>query len=235
MDILFKLAVLEGEGIGTAYEYVQKLKFISKTITEIPRSILIFGLPEKYGLSSDFIFFSGLVGSKLKIIDDRPEKIKQIDTVVDFLGDIFPALSKKTNIEVCKICDFHDAKKYDIILSSEVLQRIDKKAEYFRKIRENSKRAIIFLPNDKNFMHRIVSGLGHVPNKKIMQLCGSLGLRVNISYLDCPPLIPGIRIKGVGKEARMPNVMKIFQLFEDAMPLTLKKILSHIKCLSINC
>jgi hypothetical protein len=48
---LYPLALLEEQGMGTAYEYYSKLRIILQAFeqTTVPRSLLALGLPEKHG------------------------------------------------------------------------------------------------------------------------------------------------------------------------------------------
>jgi len=46
MKKLYSLALAEGEGLGTAYEYYVKIRLIMKVLKGfVPRSVLIYGLP----------------------------------------------------------------------------------------------------------------------------------------------------------------------------------------------
>src|SRR5262245_1728914 len=80
---LYPLALAEGEGIGTAYEYFAKRLTLTRWLASLPRprSVLIAGLPEKYGSSLDFFLLANELGvAKAVIIDDRGpalEKLKQ--------------------------------------------------------------------------------------------------------------------------------------------------------------
>ncbi len=58
---LYALALAEGEGMGTAYEYYAKRLILGRWLAERPRpaSILIAGLPQKYGASLDLLLLAG--------------------------------------------------------------------------------------------------------------------------------------------------------------------------------
>ena len=60
---LYPLALAEGEGVGTAYEYFAKRLHLARWLkgTKPPQHILIAGLPEKYGASLDFMLLASEV------------------------------------------------------------------------------------------------------------------------------------------------------------------------------
>ena len=76
---LYAPALAEGEGVGTAYEYYVKRLAIRKFLKKIrnPKTILIAGLPQKYGTSLDFFLLAHEVGAKLFVIDDRLEHLEK--------------------------------------------------------------------------------------------------------------------------------------------------------------
>jgi hypothetical protein len=71
---LYTLALAEGEGMGTAYEYYVKRMALRRFLDGRPRpdSILIAGLPEKYGASLDFVLLGSELGAAAAVVDDRP-------------------------------------------------------------------------------------------------------------------------------------------------------------------
>jgi hypothetical protein len=71
---LYALALAEGEGMGTAYKYYVKRLILRRFLDGRlqPRSILIAGLPEKYGASLDFVLLGSELGATITVVDDRP-------------------------------------------------------------------------------------------------------------------------------------------------------------------
>ena len=61
---LYPLALAEGEGVGTAYEYFAKRLVLSSWLAKLPtvRRLIIAGLPEKYGSSLDFLLIAQEMG-----------------------------------------------------------------------------------------------------------------------------------------------------------------------------
>lgn len=57
---MYPLTLLEGQGMGTAYEYYSKLRVMARVFarTGAPRSLLVLGLPEKHGYDLDFVLLA---------------------------------------------------------------------------------------------------------------------------------------------------------------------------------
>ena len=66
---LYAINLVEGEGLGTAYEYYAKFRKLENFINSIkkPKRILIAGLPEKYGLSMDFFLLGQMLVRPISI------------------------------------------------------------------------------------------------------------------------------------------------------------------------
>ena len=64
---LYRYALAEGEGVGTAYEYYAKRRIIAPLVASLPRParIVVVGLPEKYGTSLDFVLVAGQAHAEL--------------------------------------------------------------------------------------------------------------------------------------------------------------------------
>src|ERR1700752_4107471 len=78
---LYPLALAEGEGIGTAYEYYAKRRALARWLPKLgrPRKILIAGLPEKYGSSLDFFLVAqDISAGKVVVVDDRPHALDKL-------------------------------------------------------------------------------------------------------------------------------------------------------------
>jgi hypothetical protein len=64
-------AIKESQGLGTAYEYLVKQKLISRFINgSKPQSILIAGLPQKYGTSEDFHMLARELKTRLQVSEN---------------------------------------------------------------------------------------------------------------------------------------------------------------------
>ncbi len=136
---LYPFALAEGEGVGTAYEYYSKRLLLSRWLAnnEPPRSILIAGLPQKYGASMDFLLLAAELGTDLTIVDER---IAALNRCRSALGEIQKTgelshlnprfLHTHDIMEMPEIDDYSD-----LALSSEVLQRLpeDDRLQYMTK------------------------------------------------------------------------------------------------------
>ena len=82
---LYALALAEGEGMGTAYEYYAKRLALGRWLKARPRpaSILVAGLPEKYGASLDFLLLAGELGAAVTVVDDRPAALDRLRGALD--------------------------------------------------------------------------------------------------------------------------------------------------------
>ncbi|HEX6383064.1 MAG TPA: hypothetical protein VF177_00200, partial [Anaerolineae bacterium] len=74
---LYTLALAEGEGVGTAYEYYAKRLVLSPWLRQVrrPQRVLVAGLPQKYGASLDFLLLAAEVGAAVVVIDERPPAV----------------------------------------------------------------------------------------------------------------------------------------------------------------
>ena len=77
---LYVLALAEGEGVGTAYEYFAKRLTLARWLKggKRPSSILIAGLPQKYGTSLDFLQLADELGAAVTIADERPFALEKL-------------------------------------------------------------------------------------------------------------------------------------------------------------
>lgn len=194
---LYKIALLEGEGWGTAYEYCAKLPYLNKVFEKTnPKKVMILGLPEKYGYSMDFILYCHFNKiTDIVVVDDRKEKLDNFLTV---LKNVCSYLGIVMNVNLQKVDSWGIIKNQpiDIIISCEVLQRLDNtsKTEYVNFILRNTKKYIIFVPNGKNQAHKNISGLRSLYLEQLMEVFEKTKF-TNLGYLDCPPNPPGISFK----------------------------------------
>ena len=84
---LYAVNLLEGEGVGTAYEYYAKSKKLKRFLHAIgrPKRILIAGLPERYGLSMDFFLLGDRLDAETVVIDERPDALARAGNVIEAL------------------------------------------------------------------------------------------------------------------------------------------------------
>ena len=216
---LYALALAEGEGMGTAYEYYAKRLALGRWLKARPRpaSILVAGLPEKYGASLDFLLLAGELGAAVTVVDDRPAALDRLRGALDR-----PQRSQKTSEvwavfprPVCLLADLpHLATltgRFDLAVSSEVLQRLAaaERPAYVAALRARADALALFAPNADNPAHTGRSGLAGLQLDEMSALMqatadrrpptaageaavGSRRSAVVSGYIDMPPFPPGI-------------------------------------------
>jgi hypothetical protein len=207
---LYDLAKTEGEGLGTAYEYKVKLALIEKGLAgkEI-RSVLIYGLPKKYGSSMDFFYLAKQKRWKTFVVLDKEEEKR----LASLQGKDLPIRKSIT------ITDSPPA--VDLLLSCEVVQDLDDR-RHFLSCLDNAKDAFIFAPNAHNANHRSFSGLNGLDTEEMRWLFPEF----KIGFCDIPPFPPGSKNKGLVPERLILSILKHYARFEHLAPM--KKELAHI-------
>jgi hypothetical protein len=125
---LYALALAEGEGVGTAYEYFAKRLILTGWLESkpIPRQMLIAGLPQKYGASLDFLQLAADLDMAVTIADERPQAFARVKAALDEVKAA--GLLRNVEPKFCLVKDVGTisqiAGHYDLALSCEVLQRI---------------------------------------------------------------------------------------------------------------
>lgn len=217
----YRLAVAEGEGLGTAYEYASKYRILKPYLNN--KSVLIHGLPEKYGFSLDFLYLFDTLSCEVHVYDERKEK-----TAV--YHELVKRLSKNGIIRTePKIVD-KIKKQYDIILSSEVIQRLDGKKleEYFTIIKACSKKAVVFFPNGNNKAHCVFTKLRSIKPERVL---GFFSEGAKAGFVDMPPFPPGLRVKSSQTRHNLRlliPLLGLWLLIEKICPIIIKKHFCHI-------
>lgn len=214
---LYALALAEGEGMGTAYEYYVKRMALGRFLSDRPRpqSILIAGLPEKYGVSLDFLLLATELAAKATVIDNRPAALERLNGALHTLAGMSGAPSiTPPGHQVLADLDSLGALdgRYDLVLSSEVLQRLSPPARqsFVGRLTHSAAAVALFCPNADNEAHNSRSGLGGLTLAEIQALtaddrpqttakqAGSsrpsavVGRRSSSGFIDMPPFPPGI-------------------------------------------
>ena len=214
---LYALALAEGEGMGTAYEYYVKRMALGRYLKDRPRpnSILIAGLPEKYGVSLDFLLLATELEAKTTVIDDRPAAMERLNGALSTLAGMSGAPSI-TLPEHMVLADLNSLGaldgQFDLVLSSEVLQRLSLagRRTFVDRLTRSAPALAFFCPNADNEAHNSRSGLGGLTLAEIQALtaddrpqttakqAGSsrpsavVGRRSSSGFIDMPPFPPGI-------------------------------------------
>lgn len=229
----YYLARLQNEGWGTAYEYLDKYQFLKKKISKTKiKSILIAGLPEKYGYSLDFLMLAQELGVFCTVIDDRKDRIERTKELVAGLAlknILDPGLfrfivSKKSIIphEVDK-----PSLRYDLVLSCEAVQRFPEpqKVEILKKLAFVSDSVFIFVPNALHSGHA-ESGLATVGREQISSWKKELGSEYSLEYgfIDFAPWGSGI----TGKRG-LPGAIVRYHLMQRSMAFMIELWLGSVK------
>lgn len=218
---LYYLALIEKEGLGTAYEYFVKLKLILKKINNKKiKNVLIYGLPEKYGYSLDFLYIANIMNWNVCVFDDSNKKVNKLKKIIDLINYKKKLLKKPKFIKNIN-------KKYDLCFSCEYLQQFKKK-EILNKIsiiKNNSKNSFIFVPNESNKLHLKYSKLNGL---NINFFKKNINNYHDLNFIDCPPFPPGIKKKEKIGFKKGIYIIKIIYYFEKILLKVIKKRLSHI-------
>ncbi len=195
---LYPLALAEGEGIGTAYEYFAKRLVLARWLARLPRPerLLIAGLPEKYGSSLDFFLLAQEMGvASVLVIDDRPsaiEKIRQSLAAAQASGELARVQPQYVLVtDLSRLNEVSDG--FDLCLGSEVLQRLGtlSRQNYVARLAQLASALALFAPNADDPNHTTLSGLSGLRLTELQALVEP-GLPVHTGYVDMPPFPPGM-------------------------------------------
>lgn len=248
---LYPLALAEGEGVGTAYEYYAKRLLLAGWLAEQQPSprILIGGLPQKYGASLDFLLLAHELGGQVTIVDDRPQALQRLREAVDLWVDHNSAPHKPLQLlltdDLTRLSELRPA--FDLVLSSEVVQRLpdDSKGLHLSRLVTLAPQVAVFTPNADNDAHVGRSGLSGLTLEQL-ETAVAEGLAagrqtavvtsLRTGYVDMPPFPPGITRTAAerahastGKlEAAAMWGLGHYAQIEHLIPLILRKRQAHI-------
>ncbi|UCC51602.1 MAG: hypothetical protein JSV68_21255 [Anaerolineaceae bacterium] len=204
---LYPLALAEGEGMGTAYEYFAKRLILADWLRSKtkPRRLLIAGLPEKYGTSLDFLQLAADLETAVTIVDERPQALARAAEALDEVKRAGQLQIVEPEFKLVRdIGEFPEiVGNYDLALSCEVLQRIAaaRRPRFVDRLMQRTARAAIFVPNNDNPAHTNLSRLSGLRLTEleavVSQGLDSLEVEafntfVRTGYVDMPPFPPGI-------------------------------------------
>lgn len=240
---LYPLALAEGEGVGTAYEYYAKRRALARWLKtrKRPQSILIAGLPEKYGSSLDFFQIAeDLSVTRVVVVDDRPAALEKLRVSLGAaqrsgaLTDVHPECFLVTDLAGLKEL----SGIFDLCLGSEVLQRLDNsnRPRHVERLCKVAAAVGLFAPNVGNASHATLSGLSGLDLDELQTLAKSCGSLVQEGYVDMPPFPPGLtrsaeqRTKAAAgrSEAIAMAGLGYFARFEPYFPSSWRRSHAHI-------
>lgn len=184
--------------MGTAYEYFAKRLLLAKWLKQIPhpKSVLVAGLPEVYGVSLDFLLFAEELGAEVTVVSERQSAIDRLEGALSAVQARNMLTSVQPNIRLIdNIVDINLDQKFDVIVCCEVLQRLStaEKETYLTNLSKISNQIAIYTPNGDNAAHASHSGLDSVPFAEFNTLANNLNPQnFSSGYIDMPPFPPGI-------------------------------------------
>ncbi len=235
---LYPLALAEGEGVGTAYEYFVKRRALQKfLIHKQPQSMLIAGLPQVYGHSSDFLLLAQELGATLTVVDERAEKLEATKVLLAQLqadGRLVGLPVTFKQVDWREPLPFAEG-EFDLVVSSEVIQRMDapERELFAQEVQRVGRHFAIFCPNQDNASHVGRSGLngltlaalrGHFPQSEMSGL------------IDMPPFPPGIALSEEQRESAESGMiqqigmwgLQQYSRFEALLPTNVRAQYAHI-------
>ncbi|HEX6384106.1 MAG TPA: hypothetical protein VF177_05500 [Anaerolineae bacterium] len=243
----YTLALAEGEGVGTAYEYYAKRLVLSPWLRQVkrPERVLVAGLPQKYGVSLDFLLLAAELGAAVVVIDERPQAIARLQRA------LAAAQAQGWLVQLDLVCrvvaSLADVtEEFDLCLSSEVLPRLaaGTRTTYVRRLQNLTPAVALFAPNADNPLHTTLSGLSGLHRSELEALVGGRGAgepgsRVGVTlsgYLDMPPFPPGV-VRDENQRARASSgrfealamwALGYYARLEKYVPTTIRRRHSHI-------
>jgi len=207
INSLYPLALAEGEGLGTAYEYYAKRLVLARWLASLrpPRRLLIAGLPEKYGSSLDFFLLAqDLAVTEVVVIEDRPwalEKCRQSLAAAQAIGELTGIRPQYVPVTEMGLTDGLTG-EFDMCLGSEVLQRLDAtgRRRYVSCFANLAPMLALFVPNEDNSSHRVISGLSGLSLTELRALIELARVSATCGYVDMPPFPPGLTRSAAQRE-----------------------------------
>ncbi len=241
---LYPLALLEGEGMGTAYEYSAKLGLLRQVVAAIGpvKRLIIGGLPEDYGVDLDLALLAAHYGCQTVVADDRWPLLETFASALTSpplatLAD--PGRFEMRCLETLARPTHPDEATFDLWLTTSAIQRLtdDELAQYLAQVREKSRHAVLLVPNKANKEHLTLSGLDGFLLPDLIAVCRQAGLTVRqAGYLDIPPFPPGLQRSAEAKEKAAESRIERFIMrglewwvrSERILPRFVKRRFGHI-------
>ena len=251
---LYALNLLEGEGLGTSYEYYVKLRRLKRFILSVgpPKKILIAGLPERYGLSLDFFLLGRMLCADVFVVDERSERLDKAKSVLEILKRT--KAWRDNEVTFMKVEDISDIAgktflndHFDLSLSCEVLQRLEgSQKKYVSGLMKVSSNFSLFVPNEKNQAHTRISALKGIRLDELVSLIQSEEAGIQMydhGYIDIPPFPPGVsrsqkKREKASKSWAVKTFMKgleIYSHLENMLPSRVKEKQAHIVYVMVSC
>ena len=205
---LYPLALWEGEGMGTAYEYSVKLKLLRRVVSTVgqPRRVLVGGLPEAYGMDLSLALLAGWYDCQVVVADDRQPLLQTFFRGLEappLAGRVEPRRFEMRLLATLARPILPGDESFDLWVTTSSIQRLDAagRAAYMAQVRSKARCAVIMVPNKDNRAHQTITGIDGIFLPDLVALCQQAGLAVReAGYLDLPPFPPGITRSAQAKE-----------------------------------
>lgn len=244
---LYPLALAEGEGVGTAYEYFAKRLILGDWLKNRPKptSMLIAGLPEKYGCSLDFFLLAHEWGIRPIVVDRRSvalDKLARSLTVAQQAGHL-----TGLQVDLLLVNDItalnEVSGQVDLAICSEVLQGIsaENRAAYLNRLTGLATHTAVFCPNADNAAHTNLSGLSGLTLDELQAVSFQSSAyspqpSTFSGYIDMPPFPPGItRDEAQRNHASSGRIeaaamwgLGYYARAERLLPVSIRRTQSHI-------
>lgn len=226
---------------------LKKLNKLTKNFSKI-RNIAILGLPEKYGVSLDFLLFAKSKNLKVTVYDDRKDVLNKLLNSIEkltadniYLNDNLKLLREIKDLKDIKLpMELSKDEKFDIILNSDVLQRFEtfEREAIILAAKKISSVSVFFMPNEDNVNFiKTDSNRRIVSKREVLNICAKNNIKIlECGYMDMPPFPSGVSLS---KESRtkIKNtfflntvffILSCWSLLEVILPAFLRKKISHI-------
>lgn len=216
---LYPLALAEGEGVGTAYEYVAKRQVLRRFLRERPAgTLLVAGLPEIYGSSLDYFLLAHELGLRLLVVDDQPDlltkaekALRQAQTLGHLVGlsptfQQTPDLAGLAGVEAA--CGW--------VICNEVLQRFEPadRERYVERCATLAPVVTLFAPNGDNSAHTTQSGLAGLSLAELAAPSSRYAKEsLTTGYCDMPPFPPGVTRSAEQREQAESGWIEAFAMW----------------------
>jgi hypothetical protein len=194
----YAMALAEGEGAGSAYEYLAKDRVLRKVVKMCRPggSVLIAGLPELYGYSLDCFSIAAQMDARVVVIDDRIDRLESLRSIVNSIQGIYrPREIDYRRVSSVDEIVYQNEKEFRLAFSCEVIQRVPLKnrKDFLLALIRSAEMAAVFAPNGDNPQHAIRSGLQALNLSELRSAARGVGRLLSSGYVDMPPFPPGIK------------------------------------------
>lgn len=248
MERFYKSAILEDEGFGTAYEYMMKDSLMKRFLPRTINSVLLPGIPEKYGYALNALILVDGLAKEILVVEDRPQRLDRFNKILDNAVK-YGLIKHPKNIGtklVSNIQEYLPEKKYSLIISMEVIQRIaeNEQQEYLNRLINWADLTFLFSPNRYHEAHRTITHLETIePKETAQKVDNNIAKVLDYGFVDCPPFSSGITLSkeqreigsnsssGLIKKIILKTMLFILFLatkFEGFLPAGRRKKNSHI-------